>query len=139
MRRVIISDIDGTLALFGNKNPYRRDFMNDELNIPVAELIRSWDGEVIYISGRDSGKQNITYNTTVAWLLSKRLPLKYLYMRPAGDNRMDAIIKQEILFEQILQEFEPEEISFILDDRQQVVDFWRAHGFACFQVAPSPD
>jgi hypothetical protein len=32
----IICDLDGTLALFGDRNPYDRDFENDKPNIPTV-------------------------------------------------------------------------------------------------------
>lgn len=135
MRKAVICDIDGTLALFGDKNPYQRDFENDKLNTPVAELVKTWPGPILYVSGRDGS----AFHKTAEWLDKNGLPYGELFMRLAGDRRMDAIVKQEILFENILQKYEPEDIAFVLDDRQQVVDFWRSHGFACFQVAPSPD
>jgi hypothetical protein len=53
-------------------------------------------------------------------------------MRPAGDNRKDSILKEEIYKRDILPEYY---ISFVLDDRQQVVDALREMGLQVWQVA----
>jgi hypothetical protein len=53
-------------------------------------------------------------------------------MRKAGDYRQDAIVKAEWL--EALPEDQRPVLAF--DDRQQVVDMWRAHGVRCCQVAP---
>ena len=53
-------------------------------------------------------------------------------MRTLGDMRKDSIVKQELYEQNILGKFN---VSFILDDRQQVVDMWRSLGLTVFQVA----
>jgi hypothetical protein len=50
----------------------------------------------------------------------------------AADMRKDSVVKQE-LFERFVRD--KYNISFILDDRQQVVDMWRGLGLTVFQVA----
>ena len=51
-------------------------------------------------------------------------------MRGDKDNRPDSEIKQDILKQ--LQK-EGKEILFVVDDRQSVVDMWRANGITCLQ------
>ena len=58
-----------------------------------------------------------------------------LLMRPDGDYRPDAELKSE-LFDKLvdIHGFDIED-TIIFDDRQAVVDMWRARGLTCFQVA----
>jgi hypothetical protein len=59
---------------------------------------------------------------------------RHLFMRRAGDSRPDQVIKREIL-----DLIPKDRVAYVLDDRQQVVDMWRAQGLTCLQVAPSFD
>ena len=54
-------------------------------------------------------------------------------MRPHGDHTPDEILKKSWLDASRAQNKEP---HLIFDDRQKVVDMWRAEGIPCFQVAP---
>jgi predicted kinase len=129
----IVCDLDGTLALFGDANPYDRDFLQDSLNIPVANILlanKKWqDIQVILVSGRTDKFLEQTHE----WLRRKNVPYDRLYMRKDGDVRKDNIVKKEIYDSHIKDKFN---VQFVLDDRNQVVDFWRSLGIPCFQVAP---
>ena len=46
---------------------------------------------------------------------------------------MKTIVKKEILDRDILPRWD---VLFAIDDRQQVVDMWRANGVTCLQCAP---
>lgn len=148
MRKVIICDLDGTLAHLNGRDPYdASDCRNDGLNTVVANILyyyRSLGANsspldstapiIIFCSGRfDTYRQH-----TVDWLEKHQISYNYLFMRKAKDKRMDAIIKQEILFEKIYGELgiEFKDIEFVMDDRNQVVDMWRGHDLTCLQVAP---
>jgi predicted kinase len=130
---VVICDIDGTMALFGNKNPYDRDFENDEVNHPVAHALGRLGLPVIFLSGR-SGKFE---DVTSAWLIQvcrrHNIDFKELHMRAAGDNRKDSIIKRE-LYETFVNGIH--NVFAVFDDRDSVVRLWRSLGLTCFQVAP---
>ena len=52
-------------------------------------------------------------------------------MRNDFDERKDVIIKREIFEQEIKDKYN---VMFILDDRNQCVDFWRKIGLTCFQV-----
>ena len=127
----IIVDMDGTLALMGDRSPYDVSKCDqDPPNYPVLETVLKWQGdrEVIIMSGRtDDGKA-----ATESWLKQYGVKYKYIYMRTLGDMRKDSIVKQELYEQNILGKFN---VSFILDDRQQVVDMWRSLGLTVFQVA----
>ncbi len=61
------------------------------------------------------------------------MPYSALYMRPEGDTRKDVLIKQEIYEREVKGKYN---VLFVLNDRQQVVDSWRALGLTVSQVAP---
>lgn len=141
----IICDLDGTLSLHeGVRNPYDGSRCHlDKLNIPVASVIEAfcWPVEgscktcghepidVIYLSGREDRWREQTQQ----FLDEYDMPKGALHMRRAGDGRKDWIVKGELFDAHVRGQFN---ILFVLDDRDQVVDFWRSIGLACFQVAP---
>ncbi len=127
----IIVDMDGTLALMGDRSPYDISCCDLDLpNYPVLETVHKLQDSktIIIMSGRtDDGKDK-----TVSWLNKHGVEYKHLYMRAAADMRKDSVVKQE-LFERFVRD--KYNVSFILDDRQQVVDMWRGLGLTVFQVA----
>lgn len=126
---VIICDIDGTLALFGDANPYDRDFSKDRVNQPIQEILLSSRNRIILLSGRSEKYRAVTEK----WL-EKMVGAVYvdLFMRAEGDVRKDSIIKEEIYRAEIEPNYN---VLFVLDDRNQVVDLWRSLGLTCLQVA----
>ena len=127
----IIVDMDGTLAIIGDRSPYDVSRCDLDLpNLPVLETVQKWqDSKVIIImSGRtDDGKA-----ITEAWLHKHGIKYQHIYMREAQDTRKDSIVKQELYQKYVQDKYN---ISFALDDRQQVVDMWRSLGMTVFQVA----
>ena len=129
----ILCDVDGTLALFGDANPYDRDFSKDEVNEPVADILEAYrdakNVSIILVSGRN----NKYYQETVNWLTTKGIPFDALFMpRNPDDQRKDFILKQEVYEKHIKDKVN---VLFVLDDRNQVVDLWRSLGLTCLQVA----
>lgn len=128
----IIVDIDGTLAHMNGRDPHdlRRvgeDLLDDEVAY-VAELFWRDDVKVILLSGReDSARED-----TVDWLNNHGVIYDELHMRPAADKRKDSIVKAELFDAHVRDRFN---VLFVLDDRDQVVETWRAMGLKCFQVA----
>lgn len=126
----IIVDMDGTLAIMGDRSPYDISRCDLDLpNLPVVETVQKLQESktIIIMSGRtDDGKEK-----TTAWLAKYGINYQHIYMRGVGDTRKDSIVKQE-LFERFVQD--KYNVSLILDDRQQVVDMWRSLGLTVFQV-----
>lgn len=134
---VILCDIDGTLTLGpNNRSPYdwskvRHDLPRWDVVNLVRELIR--DGHpVVFMSGRDS----VCREDTEAWisefvLAGFQKPAVRLLMRKEGDVRQDSVVKQELFDQWIRGQFN---VSFVLDDRDQVVRMWRDLGLTCMQV-----
>jgi hypothetical protein len=132
---VVCVDMDGTLCC---KHPDRDIFDwekvgMDYANRPVlmaVEFMASWI-RILITTGRDE----ICKLQCDMWLRAHGIEYEKIYMRPRKDQRPDEIVKAEILHE-IQKDYH---IAFALDDRQGVVDMWRANGIPCFQVAPHPD
>lgn len=130
----IVIDVDGTLALMGARNPF--DWKNvdkDTVNMPVADLVRMYryaapEDKILIVSGRDGSCADLTKG----WLSLNGIPFDEFYMRPEGDSRKDAIIKEEIYRNHIENRYN---VRFVLDDRDQVVKMWRGLGIPVFQVA----
>jgi predicted kinase len=138
---VIICDLDGTLCLFGDDNPYERDFLKDEVIIAVLDVLNRYIDDpkvkIMFISGRNDRFRDVT----IEWLKNNILSFeKYfvngkiaLDMRKDGDVRKDSMIKKEMFMNNIDNKYN---VLFVLDDRQQVVDLWRNElGLTVFQVA----
>lgn len=126
----IICDLDGTLALFGDKNPYERDFINDTVNTPVHELLiqHKRKYKIVLVSGR----KDTFRKETEEWLEKYGIEYDHLFMRKGDDTRKDFVIKREIFEKEIRDKFN---IWMVLDDRNQVVELWRSLGLTCLQVA----
>lgn len=132
----IIVDIDGTLAHMNGRGPYEDHLVHTDLvDEVVRDLVVGWldlnpDGSVIILSGRDEGRSR---EVTEQWLDSYDIPRRALYMRPAGDTRNDAIVKAELFDAHIAPHYN---VKYVLDDRDRVVEMWRAKGIKCLQVEP---
>jgi hypothetical protein len=128
----VICDLDGTLALITDRDPYDAEFcINDQLNVPVADLIKAENkngAAIVLVSGRSESSRS----NTIAWLKKYDIHFQGLFMRPVEDFRKDAIVKREI-YDQFIDSVYS--IKYVLDDRDQVVDMWRnVLKLPCFQV-----
>jgi hypothetical protein len=135
---VIIVDIDGTIALKGNRSPHDFDKVDQDLpNTKVLEVIESLlltkpDLDIIFVSGR----MEACRQKTLKWIEKYcpfviKKPFKLL-MRSNDDFREDHVIKQEIFQNHIAPEYDT---YLIFDDRSRVVQMWRSLGLTCLQVA----
>ncbi len=133
--KAIICDIDGTLALLGNRNQYDPTTGEDMLNNPVANIIKVYNNqktfpvELILVTGREDKYKDYTEK----WLQKHGIThCKHLFMRKTGDFRKDFVVKKEVYEEFIKGKYE---ILFVLEDRDQAVKMWREEGLTCLQVA----
>lgn len=128
----IICDIDGTLAHGTGRSPFDYDrITEDEVDTTIRQILKEYTDKypIILLSGRDSSCKE----KTKEWLERESIPYNELYMRPAGDNRKDSIVKRELYEQNIKGRYN---VAFVLDDRNQVVDMWRNElGLKCLQVA----
>jgi len=126
----IICDLDGTLALYNGRSPYDASTCDQDLvNEPVKQVLLSYKGHIIFVSGREC-----KYMPQTLGFLDKAIGPRgcALLMRPDGDVRNDYLVKKDIYEQKILGEYY---IDFVLDDRNRVVELWRDLGLTCFQVA----
>ncbi len=133
----VMCDIDGTLALMSDRDPYdgsRAD--EDSLNFPVGltiRLLNDWGVKILFCSGRSETHRTVTRD----WISEKlfwdaQTVDESLFMRAEGDRRRDSIVKLELFDKYIRHNYN---VLYVLDDRQQVVDAWRSIGLTVFQVA----
>lgn len=133
---VYLVDIDGTIALCGDRDIYDGSKVHlDTVNEPVAHIVQFlalMGHRIVFMTGRSQ-----EYETeTVQWLADHEFIGRFmkteLHMRPAGDKRKDSTVKHELFNEYIRGKYN---IAGVFDDRKQVVDMWRAIGLTVFQVA----
>lgn len=105
---------------------------SDEPNWPVIHTIRLfWDEgyNIRLLTGRNESVRDITER----WLRTHAVPHHTLLMRPQEERMDDHILKPAIA---IKSGWLPQNVLFVLEDRQRVVDSWRKLGYTVFQVAP---
>lgn len=129
--KAVIVDIDGTLAKMTTRGPFDwKRVGEDELVENVRDTVNAlWEAgfKVIVLSGRDG----VCHNETWDWLAIHDVLFDEFWMRAPGDMRPDNIIKAELFDAHIRDDFD---VRFVIDDRDQVVQMWRAMGLQCFQV-----
>lgn len=130
--RAWICDIDGTLAHMNGRNPFDYGRVHEDSADEVVSYIVNKlgvDDKIIVMSGRDDSCRDVT----IKWLDDNRIPFDEIYMRKTGDMRRDSIVKAELFDAHVRNRFN---VIGVLDDRDQVVNFWRSIGLKCLQVEP---
>jgi FMN phosphatase YigB (HAD superfamily) len=105
----------------------------DEPNELVVSVLRDWrerGKHIVIVSARNDKNRAVTEE----WLAKYGIHYDALYMRPDGDYRPDNVFKQELLDN--IRKGGEDLIERVYDDRNQVVDMWRANGIDCIQVVP---
>lgn len=133
--KVIICDLDGTLALLGDRTPYDASSAeHDLLNAPIASILQVYSKQkdqlidLFLLSGRYERYRKQTEN----WLKKhKIIHYKHLFLRKDTDFRKDVLYKKEIYEKYIEGKYD---VLFVLEDRDQVVKMWREVGLTCLQV-----
>jgi predicted kinase len=127
----VIVDIDGTLAHMDFRYPYDwhrvgEDTVDKATKALVWDLYRSKSTKIIICTGRDG----VCLPETTEWLNNHNIPYHGIFIRPAGDQRPDWQVKEE-MWRKICQLYY---IEYMIDDRQQVVRRARALGFKVMNV-----
>jgi hypothetical protein len=129
---IVLVDIDGTVAIRGERGPYEWDKVDeDKPNHAIVCLVRALHQagyDIVFISGRSA----ICRQATFSWLAVHVLIPSKLIMREDNDFRSDEIIKLELV-----QDTFPDlsKILLVIDDRTKVVNMWRQTlGLTCIQV-----
>lgn len=140
-RKAYIFDIDGTLSNAEHRihhikqepRDWRAFFAEvggDTPHTHIVELCKTLGqhADIVFVSGRsDECRQQ-----TIEWLTRHGLN-GALYMRAAGDHTDDQHLKPRLLKEVLEDGYDP---IMAFDDRNRVVEAWRAAGVPCAQVAP---
>lgn len=135
--KCVIFDMDGTLALMGDRNPFDASTSDqDAVNEPVMELLNlhvQITGHKVFIfSGREE-----KYRTQTALWLVKNFSAQWeqfvqLEMRPTGDQRKDFLVKSDMFDKNVRGQYD---VQCCIDDRDQIVNFYRHElGLNVFQV-----
>ena len=148
----VIFDLDGTLADIKHrlhhinpvtpeqhKNAAEGDYLpdwdafnmacnKDEPKSHIIELLKMCQhyGKSIAIF---SGRMETARERTIEWLARNGIKYDVLEMRKNKDYRSDVDVKQE-MFD---KHFRRDQIWFVVDDRDKVVDLWRDLGLICLQ------
>lgn len=136
MMKALICDLDGTLALMGDRNPFEPETVEDDLlNDPIANILHVYSQQkefpiqLIFVTGRFERYREQTQR----WLQKHGISEYLLFMRPDGDMRKDIVLKREHYERSIEGKYE---VLFVLEDRDQTVRMWRKElGLTCLQVA----
>ncbi|MFD0555588.1 hypothetical protein FB566_0795 [Stackebrandtia endophytica] len=129
----VIVDIDGTVAIRGDRSPYDESRVGwDSPNptvIAVVAALHDAGHAIVFVTGRTSGCRL----DTTKWLQAHvPVPYELLLMRRPGDQRPDQTIKRELYTRSIRPRYR---VLCVLDDRDRVVKMWRGLGLTVLQVA----
>ena len=130
-----IFDVDGTLAY----NDGHRSFYDysavygDAVKYEVASVANdlSHTHHIIIVTGRKAE----ALAETKRWLRDNRITYDEIFAREDGDERPDAIVKYEILRDEIAPHYD---VLGVFDDRPSVCEMWRNVEVPTFQVG-DPD
>lgn len=147
-----IFDLDGTLALIEHRRHFVErqrgeqdwkafyaacidDAPNDAV-IDTMDRLRAAGADVWIFSGRSDEVRS----QTIKWLADKTTIMSWeldgpiLTMRQAGDYTPDDLLKKH-WFDDMLM-VDKARLVAVFEDRNRMVEMWRAEGVPCFQVAP---
>lgn len=114
--KTYVYDIDGTLAIKGDRDIFDDSKLHLDMEIKeVGHILRalSKDGyKTVFVSGR----QDSCMGTTVKWLKDNNLWMNdsEIFMRKAKDQRNDSIVKEEIVLNNLVPNFN---VVGVVDDR----------------------
>lgn len=133
---VWVFDVDGTLAIRGERGPFDWDRVGEDKPNPavcrIAYHLLDSGQSIAYVSGRSTE----CATETMRWLYDNVdhgfTDVVGLFMRAEGDFRRDTQVKREIYDNHFKGKYN---VLGVFDDRDGVVRMWRDLGLTCFQVA----
>jgi|JI10StandDraft_1071094.scaffolds.fasta_scaffold460806_2 phosphoglycolate phosphatase-like HAD superfamily hydrolase len=142
MRKIILCDLDGTLANCQHRirhimqqpkdwGAFFAECGDDEPIAHIIELVNAIDRDKyeIWIT---SGRSDQCKQQTVEWLKKHGVRYDNLIMRKSGDHTDDGTLKPSWLSDGTIDK---SRVAFAIDDRNRVVKSWRDNGVPCLQVA----
>ena len=142
-KQTIIFDVDGTIADVEHRRHFVtqkpadwksfKEFTVDDTPVQwvvdIAKRFIAQGDDVAFFSARNESQRGITETQISEWIGNGH---KGLFLRPDGDFRPDEEFKSDLADK--FEEFGGK-IDIVFDDRNKVVDMWRARGTTCVQVA----
>lgn len=143
-----IFDIDGTISDASERAAkYLSDDAKDwdafygacDLDKPIRPIIELATAlqdhyRILFVTGRRSA----VFGKTRTWLAANAPGLNYagIVMRKPGDKRHDKLVKPEILEDAMAElGFGKDDVAFIVEDRDSMVEKWRELGYTVLQPA----
>jgi hypothetical protein len=127
----VVFDMDGTLALMGNRSPYDWEKVHhDDINHIVHEQLKfhkSLGRHIFIVTARDGAAKKLTEE----WLELYGVEYDELLIKQKDDQRKDSITKKEIYDNNIKGKYN---LICVYDDRLSVLDFWYKQGIFTFNV-----
>ena len=137
---IVIVDMDGTLADVGHRLHYIRGkgkpdwkkfFSEQRHDLPIKAILKqvcdlAGNHEIVIVTGRPEQYSHETQQ----WLRKYGVPYSRLYMRPAGDHRLDFLVKKDILKKKI----GAQRVVMVLEDRPRVCEMYRQAGLKVIEV-----
>lgn len=131
----VVFDVDGTLALSDHRSPYDTSLAHlDPIHEPIREMAHSLPHffDLVVVSGREFTPEAVTEK----WLKTTGANFKFVFQRQPfdvdakGKKLNDAVVKARIFREHIQPRYN---VKWVFDDRNRVVDMWRAAGVCVLQ------
>lgn len=145
MKDWIVIDLDGTLCNIERRvdlaqakdwEAFHAGIPEDEIYEDVQRLIfmaNLANFGILVITGRNERYRKATFDWMDRHNLSEHVDT--LLMRPDGDMRRDGELKVALISDFFgSREKAQNEVAFILEDRDNVVEAYRGAGFPCWQV-----
>ena len=146
MKNIVIVDIDGTISKVGDRLKYlqhdKPDWdsfydacFDDEPILPIIDLVYSLylnQFQLVFCTGRRDSVRDQTINWFNKYFEPEIAKYSKLLMRKSHDFRHDTEVKPELLKNANIN---LEDIAFVLEDRNSMVQKWRELGLICLQVA----
>jgi acid phosphatase class B len=141
-KNIIVVDIDGTITKVGDRLKYLQQKPKDwdsfyehcDEDEPVMEIIDMVDilserYKIVFCTGRRESVREKTQEWMNDFFINIDDPI--IIMRSNNDYRHDTEMKPELLQKHV----DLKDVSFILEDRDSMVQKWRGLGLTCLQVA----
>lgn len=139
--KAVLFDLDGTIADVAHRRhltkehwpSFERSCVTDKpvkAVVDLLDVLREAGFLIWIVSARTSAVRGYTED----WLKEYDIKYDHLVMRELYDSRPDEIVKREWLEEGRLPPVD--QIAFVVDDRNKVVNMWREMGITCLQCAP---
>lgn len=130
--KAILVDLDGTTFHMNDRGPFEWDRVGedtpDKTVIETCQIYAAAGWKIVAASGRDGS----CYVQSRSAMDAAGMPYDAFFIRKTGDQRPDYLVKEEIFWRDIAPNYD---ITFALDDRDQVVQQYREMGIKVYQVA----